>query len=178
MGNWRRVAGLVMSGALAAAPGCAIETTKTCSLVGCQDQFSANLQTADGSFPSGTHQVDVVADGLTLSCAFSFPLGTAPGGGTIAPSCPMGLNVGVWPATVCTSTTTGATASQTCDPIPGHFVESITLTGAPTRVQLQQSVDGTSLLNVEMAPTYVVNRPNGPDCDPACRQSSASLTLN
>ena len=59
----RLLAGVVLA-AGAALGGCF--TSKTCSLVGCQDQFHATVARADGSIPSGTHVMDVTADGVTI----------------------------------------------------------------------------------------------------------------
>jgi hypothetical protein len=153
-------------------------TTKACTDIGCQDGFTATLQRADGSFPSGTHQIDVLADGTSLSCRFAFPLETAPGGGTFQPSCPPGLTVTIWPATTCTQTTTGTAVSQTCQPIPGQFVETIAVSGTPTQVHVWQTVDGTSIVDAAASPSYQEARPNGPGCEPICRQATTSWQLD
>src|SRR5436190_21752384 len=83
----------------AASGGC--ERTKECTLIGCADQFVATVQRADGSFPSGMHRVDVLVDGVSLSCTFAFPSTTASGGGWVYGPCPSGLNVTVEPAAAC-----------------------------------------------------------------------------
>ena len=71
----------------------------------------------------------------------------------------------------------GNSVSQRCDPIPGQFIEGCALQGTPTNVRIVQMVDGVVLLDESIAPTYKVVYPNGPDCDPGCKQASASLTL-
>src|SRR5436190_5452594 len=109
----------------AASAGC--ERTKECTLIGCADQFVATVQRADGSFPSGMHRVDVLVDGTSTSCAFVFPLGTVPGGGAAAPSCPTGLMVSVEQQQVCTQTSENGGVASTCQPIPGRFFETIQL---------------------------------------------------
>jgi hypothetical protein len=110
-----------------------------CTAVSCQDGFSAKVHRTDGSFPSGTHQIDVVADGVSLSCTFTFPLPTVAGGGTSEPSCPPGMTVSVLPATDCTETNSGSTSAETCTDIPGQFVEWITLTARPGSPSLSAS---------------------------------------
>jgi hypothetical protein len=146
-----------------------------CTAVGCQPGFSAKVHRADESFPSGTHQIDVVADGVSLSCTFTFPLPTVAGGGTSEPSCPSGMTVSVLPATSCTETTNGNTTAQTCTDIPGQFVEWITLMGTPAEVQVQQSVDGALILDAMVAPTYQEVAPNDPQCGPICQEAFGRL---
>lgn len=131
----------------------------------------------DGSFPSGTHQIDVVADGVSLSCTFTFPLPTVAGGGTAEPSCPPGMTVSVLPATDCTETNSGSTSAETCTDIPGQFVEWITLTGTPAEVDAQQSVDGALILDEMVAPTYQEVAPNDAECGPICHEALVDWTL-
>ena len=133
--------------------------TKACSEVGCRDGFSASVRRADGSFPSGTHRVEILADGVTLMCTFTFPLETLPGGGTATPSCPQGLFVNVAQAN------------------PGQFVEGIALSGTPAQVHAWQYVDDAAILDATAAPSYAELRPNGSGCEPVCHQASASWML-
>jgi hypothetical protein len=158
------VMGMVALGAAVAANAC---SEHACSLVGCTDAFSANVRRADGSFPSGTHRIDVVADGASLTCTFTFPLPA-----NTQPACPAPLAVAVSPATACTEVTTGSSSGMTCTPIPGQFVETITLMGTPAQVQAQQYVDDAPILDEMIAPTYQIVAPNGSECGPVCRQAS------
>lgn len=157
-----------MVAAVFAVVGC---ESKVCTLRGCTDQFSATLSRADGSFPSGAHQIDVTADGVTMSCTFSFM-----GGGVVA-TCPSGLDVTVGPATTCSEIRMGDTVSLRCDPIPGQFIERLTLRGTPRALRVLQSVAGVTLLDQAMAPIYEAAYPNGPECEPVCQQASETLTL-
>ncbi len=154
--------------AVVAVAGC---EEKACTLRGCVDQFSATLSRADGSFVAGAHQVDVIADGVTMSCTFNFA-----GGGVVA-TCPSGLDVTVGPATTCTEIRTGNSVSLRCDPIPGQFVEQLSLRGTPRQLRVMQSVAGVVLLDQAMSPTYEAAYPNGPECGSPCQQASATLTL-
>ena len=72
-----------------ASSGC---SSKTCTTRGCYDNFSATIKRADGSFPSGTHRIEILADSASLLCTFTFPL-------TVQPTCASGLNVTVRVAT-------------------------------------------------------------------------------
>ena len=133
------VMGMVALGAALAANAC---SEHACSLVGCQDAFSANVRRADGTFPSGAHRIDVVADGASVTCTFTFPLPA-----NSQPVCPPPLAVAVWPATMCTEVTTGSSSGITCTPIPGQFAETITLMGTPAQVQAQQYVDDAATVD-------------------------------
>jgi hypothetical protein len=150
-----RLIGIGMMAALGAA-GC---STKVCTDIGCLNGFTATAQRADGSFASGTHRVEILADGVTWMCTFTFPLETLPGGGTATPTCPQGLYINV------------------VETSPGHFVEGITLANTPAQVHVWQYVDDAPILDAAAAPTYTESRPNGPECEPVCRQASASWTM-
>lgn len=164
---------MVVGGAALIATAC----SNVCTETGCQPGFSAKVHRSDGSFPSGTHKIDVVADGVSRTCSFTFPLPTVAGGGTSQPSCPSGMTVWVLPATHCAETNSGGTVAEMCTDIPGQFVEWITLTGTPVEVQAQQSVDGAPILDTAADPTYEEVTPNGADCGPTCHQALVDWTL-
>ncbi len=151
-----------------AGSGC---SSKVCTGIGCYDNLSAAVKRADGSFPSGTHRIEILADGATLLCTFTYPL-------TAQPTCASGLNVTVAPAEICTETRTDTSVSLRCDPIPGQFIETITLMGAPGQVHVWQYVDDAAILDAAAAPSYQDYYPNGPECGSPCRQASLSWTLN
>ena len=153
-------------------------SSKVCPGAGCYDNFSATVKRADGSFPSGTHRIEILADGATLLCTFTFPLETLSTGTTVQPACASGVNVTVGPAQICTETRTDTSVSLRCEPIPGQFVETITLMGAPGQVHVWQYVDDVAVLDAAAAPTYEDYYPNGPECGSPCRQASQSWTLN
>ena len=167
------VIGVVALGATLIANAC----SGVCTSVGCQPGFSAKVHRADGSFPSGTHQIAIVVDGVSLTCTFAFPLPMVAGGGTSQPTCPSGMTVWVLPATDCTETNSGSSGTETCTDIPGQFVEWITLTGTPAEVQAQQSVDGTVILDATVTPTYQEVAPNGVECGPICHQALVDWPL-
>ena len=165
--RYLRWAGVMVVASLAMA-GC---ESKSCALRGCSNQFSATLSRADGSFPAGAHRVDIIADGVTMSCAFNFA-----GSGVVA-TCPSGLDVTVGPAETCMEFRSGNGVGYRCDPIPGQFIERLTLRATPSQMRVVQSVDGVALLDQAMAPTYEAAYPNGPECEPVCQQATATLSL-
>lgn len=141
----------LLAGAVVEVSGC---SSKTCPTRGCYDGFSATVSAgAIGSLPTGTHRIEVIADVASLTCTFRIPLGT-----TTAPTCSTGLSVLVAPAS-------------------GQVVETITVAGTPGQIHAWQYVDDVAILDAAAAPSYEEQRPNGPECDPVCRQASASWTL-
>ena len=150
--------------------------TKACTLVGCSDSFTATAKRADGTFPVGMHRIEIVADGVTQVCTFTFA-GTIPDSAWMVATCSSGAVVMVRNAETCTETRNGNSVSYRCDPIPGQFVETITLASTPAQVHVWQYVDDAAILDAAAAPSYADYFPNGPECGGACRQASASWTL-
>ena len=171
------IIGVILAGAAAAACSGGDSAPKACTLIGCADNFTASAQRADGSIPDGAHRIEVLADGTTLKCAFTLPLATC-GGGTAQPTCDAGLTVTVVPAQICIQTQGDSGTSSTCNAIPGKFVETVTLPGAPGQVHVWQYVDDVPILDVAVAPQYQDSRPNGPGCPPVCRQASVAWTID
>jgi len=147
--------------AVISASGCDV-LSKGCTLVGCEDGFTANVRSADGSFPSGAHRIEVLADTASLTCTFAYPF-ARPGDNA---SCGVDLRVAVWEELACTETQ--------CEPIPGKFYEAITVPGTPAQVHVWQYVDDMAILDAAVAPTYKEVAPNGRECGPICRQATVS----
>jgi hypothetical protein len=169
MRRWLMI-GVVLWSA-AAPPAC--ESTKVCPTIGCLDGFTATVQRADGSFPSGVHRIEALVDGVTLKCTFTFPFATT----TTQATCDAGLNVMVLPAQICLDTHNGQSSGVSCSPIAGQFSETVTLAGTPGQVHVWQTVDDAAILDAAVAPQYADVRPGGPDCEAICRQASATWTL-
>ena len=173
----RVIIGVALAGAAGAACSSGDSGPKACTLIGCVDNFSASAQRADGSIPDGAHRIEVLADGTTLKCTFTLPLAILQTGGTVQPTCDAGLTVTVVPAMICIQTQTATSSSSTCDVLPGKFVETLTLSGAPGQVHVWQYADDLPILDAAVAPQYQDRQPNGPGCGPVCRQASVSWTL-
>jgi hypothetical protein len=166
--------GVILACATTATVGCDSSSgPEVCTLIGCVDSFTASAQRADGSIPEGAHRIEVLADGTTLRCAFTFPLA-----GTAQPACDAGLQVTVLQAQFCIQTQSGSSSSSTCDPLPGKFTETLTLQGTPGQVHVWQYVDDAAILDAAVAPQYQDSRPNGPACEPVCRQASVAWTMD
>jgi hypothetical protein len=152
--------------------------SKTCTEIGCLTQFTAGISAAEASLPAGTHRIDVTADGALLSCTFAFPLETLPGGGLVSPRCSPGLAASVGSAVECTEVITSSAKSLRCVPIPDQIQESVQVTGTPSLVTVEQSVGGIAILQRSATPVYENSQPNGPGCEPICRQASAHWSIS
>jgi len=146
---------------------------KACTLIGCEDQFTATLAQADGALPSGPQTLTVAVDGATATCSFTLPL--ASGAGFV--DCPNGLQLLVRQAENCATTMNAQTATLTCTPVPGQFSEELTIVGKPATVHVTQTSNGATLVDAAVTPSYQKSQPNGAGCDPICSQASESLVL-
>lgn len=163
--------------ALLVVPPVNASCSKACGEVGCQSQLTAVVSASIASLPAGTHRIDVTADGAMSSCTFTFPLETAPGGGLVGPQCSPGLIGFVGPAQQCTPFTTGDAKGLRCVPLPDQVQESIQIVGTPSMVAVEQSVGGVVILQRSATPAYADNQPNGPGCEPTCRQATAEWSI-
>ena len=150
----------LLAGAVVAVSGC---SSKTCPTRGCQDGFTADIRSTDGIFPSGMYRIELMVDGTSLTCAFAYPAAMQ-----MQPLC-SGFFVAFLSETTCTETR--------CDTIPGRFFETITVAGTPGQIHAWQYVDDVAILDAAAAPSYEEQRPNGPECEPVCRQASVSWPL-
>jgi len=153
-------------------------SSRACTLIGCFDQFSASVRRADGTFPAGNHRVEVLADGVSLSCTFTFPSDPTGSAAYVYAPCPSGLMVSVSPELACADVRSDSAVTRTCDPVPGRFMESISLSGTPGQVHAWQYLDDAAILDAAAAPSYQNYQPNGPECGPGCRQAAVAWTLN
>lgn len=163
-----RLAALVLGASILPCAACA---SKACPLVGCDNAFSAQISVSVSGVPAGTHTVTVTVDGVTTSCSFQFP----PDAATLARgvTCSGSAYVGLTAAQTCQS----AGGSETCQPVPGQYVESVTVFGTPQSIQVQQTVGGTVVLDEDLTPSYQSYQPNGPDCPPTCQEASVQWTI-
>ena len=82
------------------------------------------------------------------------------------------------PELICTEYRTGDAVSQSCTPVPDRWYFAATLEGTPAELTVAVERDGVALLDEHRTLAYRDEYPNGPECDPVCRQASAALTLS
>jgi hypothetical protein len=152
-------------------------TSMTCTLIGCEDQFTATVSVTASAVPAGTHTVVVTADGTSSSCSFTLPPQNLAAGDNAAAQCPAGLEVIVGATQVCMTTQSGDVTASHCDPVPGQLTEQISVMGSPASIRVEQSVGGTVVLDQSATPAYQTNEPNGSGCGPICHQAGADWTI-
>lgn len=144
----------------------ACERSQACTLIGCQDQASINIRKVNGLAPEATLSLEL--DGRLVECP-------APAAGSSA-TCDADVTVEARERVSCTEEARDGARVLTCVPT-GAFEEVVTIRGTPAAVRVTaRSADGF-VAERTFQPTYQTSRPNGPDCEPACRQWSEIWTL-
>jgi hypothetical protein len=136
---------------------------KTCTLIGCNDHLTFQIELASGGKPQ--FAASLLIDGRTVACP-------APVEGTIA-TCDVGVSTTSRELESCTSAGNGY---EVCVG-SGIFAQTIVVAGAPADVSISL-LNGTIVVaQQDFHPHYVSNQPNGPGCDPICRQATETWTV-
>ena len=137
---------------------------KLCTTIGCQDQASITVRCPDGNTPPLSVELDL--DGRRVTCPAPMAR-TAGGSACDDPS----VRVAHRELSDCTESRSGTSVSLTCVP-NGKLEQVITIVGTPRRVGATLTADGTVAGQRSFDMTYLTVYPNGPDCDPGCKQRS------
>lgn len=138
----------------------------SCTEIGCGDQASIVMHESDWSYSSLT--LDVTFDGRTVRCT-SEMMGS---GSCNDPS----VTVGAEQLADCVETRTKDAVSESCTP-NGKFQHGIFIQATPRRVAITVTRPDGSNEHREIELEYEIHRPNGPDCDPACKNASVEWEL-
>jgi hypothetical protein len=150
-------------------PGATACIQHACTAIGCFDQASISVHRTDWSRPGWA--IDLDLDGTRIVC--TTPASAASGA---RPCDQPNVQVDVRELADCRETRTEAAASVTCTP-NGRFEQVITVMGTPKRIAVVLKATDTIAAHRTFDLIYVAGRPNGPDCDPVCRQASASWEI-
>lgn len=114
------------------------------------------------SWAPGTYRFTLQADGQTETCTGSLPL----------PPCDQGR------ALACTGPALARIGESGCAlAATAQGFSSIDLDSSPAQLSVQIERDGRVIGSASLAPTYLTLRPNGPACEPVCRQASATIAV-
>jgi hypothetical protein len=134
-----------------------------CPAIACGAVFTATLPGTSAAFPPGLYQVDVTADGALLSGTFTWPQDPESGFRLSTSTDPINLFVTLFLKNDC--------RISGCD----DYVETIQLmpysTSKPAEIRIQQSVDGTPMIDRTIRPDYTQYQPVGA-CGPTCFKAS------
>lgn len=159
VGGWVAVVALV-----AAVAGC--ERSHACTEIGCLDQASITVRRVDGALPAVGVSLDV--DGRMVECA-------APRAGGSA-ACDTDVTISARERVSCTEESDGQRRTLTCVPT-GTFEQVVSVRGTPASIRAVVRNAGEVVDERTFAPQYRPVQPNGPDCEPVCRQWSEEWTL-
>jgi hypothetical protein len=151
---------------------------RSCTEMGCMSGLNSELRTADGSWVDGTYDLSVRADGVETACSFRLPerLPSFPGASTSI-DCGPNVTFEIRSEMSCESGCDGNACWQGCKPIEGRFIQAISMSGTPSRVDLTLVRDGQELVVQHVEPAYREVFPNGPECGGGCRQASLEFTV-
>lgn len=157
--------------------GCPLES-KSCTAIGCSDGAFLTLAPGDAPWPEGSYAIELETPDAMHTCTITVPddLPEQPGSVLTLP-CEPQLSVSLMAEAVCTEQRSGDAISQSCTPVPDRWSLNATLEGTPDSLHVRVARDGAQVLEETLALDYEESRPNGPDCDPLCRQAHVELTL-
>lgn len=131
-----------------------------CTEIGCQNGL--HLTWDQGPWKPGPYTIEVTLDGTKVTCEGKLPL----------PACDAG------PGFKCTPGASLRLGESGCAlPPEQHGLGGIDIDTMPAQVRIVVRRDGVEVGAQEITPKYQESRPNGPQCEPVCRQASATLTL-
>lgn len=177
---WRPIA-LLLGSVLAS--GCN-SLSKECTAIGCGDGANITLRMPDDHWPAGSYELAFTIDGDAHTCALIVPNETSDEPGRVMDlSCEPDFRALLVPTAECTGQRTGQAGSQTqepntdCEPIEGGWLLTASFYGVAESLRVTAQRDGTTLLDRTEQLEYEESRPNGPDCEPLCRQANIALTI-
>lgn len=152
-----------------------------CTEVGCADNVFVEATFSDAEWPIGAYRMELQFDDTLRVCSFGIPADLPAVDAVSSVSCEprdpqLAVNIG--PTIRCMEEREGGGVTQSCERLPGRYTMQISTAGTPGRMQLRLERDGELVSEHDKRLTYAVSRPNGPDCEPLCRQSSFELRLD
>lgn len=159
---------------------CSQACSHSCTEIGCLDQLSGTIKTADGTWSNGTYVITIATDQTSYTCSMKLPDDFPKRGAVSALTCEPAL--GLWGLSLqqdseCKEESAGGAVNQSCTPTPDHYTLTFPLDGTPDTMTIQVERDGTVLSDEVFDPSYKENQPNGKGCGPVCRQGAVELTL-
>ena len=147
--------------ACARSPGAPGPNSKMCTEIGCADGLTITM--AKGSpWEPGAYTFAFELDGAPVTCTGALPLKACESG----------------PSLTCDPSGRVQIAESGCAlPPEQHGFSDIRVPTAVTTLKLSIARDGQPPRSFEFAPKFVETRPNGPDCEPVCRQAAERVDL-
>lgn len=151
--------------------------TRSCTEIGCGTGLNIQVAPSSGSWPDGMYSIQIALDDTQGSCEVRFPEDLPARGAVTTLPCGEGIQAMIEQRARCVETRSGDAVNQSCTPIVGQYDVIFWLYQEPKHLTLQLQREGDPLLNHDADLQYTENRPNGPECEPVCRQASVELTF-
>lgn len=131
---------------------------KACTQMGCRSSLHIDVT---GTKPGkGKYVIEVEADGKKTQCELSLPL----------KACDKG------PSTTCKGDVKVELGESGCALPPAeHSFGPIQLPDSPSAARVVIKKDGKPLADKRFTPAYKTLQPNGPDCEPTCKQAKEEI---
>lgn len=169
----------VVVGACAVLNGAACNLgSHSCTEIGCAGGVFVRVTPQGGIWQPGTYALELSLDDDRSECEISIPDDLPARGAVTSVPCGEGIDVMLQQLAECTETRSGDSVSQSCEPIPGQYELRFFAFQEPDRLRLTLNRDGAELLSEDRRLTYAESRPNGPDCEPVCRQAQVKLAFD
>ncbi len=135
------------------------EPPVACTRIGCMDGLE--IAFTPEAPKAGTYSITVTAGSDSSTCEVVFPY----------PKCGT-------PATKCAGSIPMMVTETGCElPKDKQTFPKVRMGKAPAEIQIAVKLGKATLSDQKVTPTYEELRPNGPKCDPVCKQGKASVSL-
>lgn len=151
---------------------------KACTDIGCSDGLSLSFNTVDGHWPDGDYHLELDFAGDQHRCSFRLPDALPKERGATGQAvCEANMSGYFSAKTMCMETRSKDSVSQSCTPLDGQWTLDLHRDGTPKTVSVRVTRDEREVASVSRTIDYQENRPNGPDCEPLCRQARIDLLV-
>ena len=134
-------------------------TSKMCTAIGCG--YSLEIRFTGATAKPGRYQIEVVADGMPSSCQITLPREC-----NALPICSSGTST--WHVTL-----SGCSTGSEPQSVDGFFFYA----AGPASLDFVVRRDDVLVGGGSAQPTYQASQPNGPECEPLCRQAPRIETV-
>lgn len=141
--------------------GTACDLGHSCTEIGCASGVSVTLAQGSGAWSEGEYALEVMLDDEKAPCAFAVP------GDVPAPGSSTDLDCGTGIMAQLVSRSSAA----------NDFEVQLDAYSTPKTLTVELSHDGAEILSTSPPLHYTESQPNGPDCEPVCRNAQVELTV-
>ena len=149
-----------------------------CTEIGCVDSAGFTLHAPGDEWDAGAYALAIKFDDEAHECTFTMPdaIDSATGQGVAIPiDCAPELDASLDAVVTCTTHSDGSSSSQTCTPIPGRYYLSVQTSTLAAALSVSVTLNGAYYLEKTQPLSYTTHQPNGPDCEPTCRNAGVEF---